>query len=229
MDKKSLTSLFTSFPHGKKPSSHGSTKMRLPSGFDSFPKGAKPVQYKGDQRKLELRDKPQGSPAARAIEAMSATDTDPYGSHYFALEITSDEGSFEAAHFLEFSGLKNSCTAYEIIEGGFTGHVHKRPAVSRWDNITLKYATSTSTFMMAWRSQYLSGNFDKRKQFSGSVALMSNEGKVLRRFHFTNAWPVSWEGPAMASGGSDLAIESLVLAHDGLWVDEAALSDLTLA
>lgn len=212
-----------------KPKSYGSTKIRYSAGFDSYPVGAKPAQYKGSQKKLELRDQPQGAPAARTIEAMSAVDSDPYGSHYFALEITSDEGTFEVAHFLEFSGIKNSCTAFEIIEGGFTGHVHKRPASSRWENLTLKYATSTSTFMMRWRNEYLSGNFDKRKQFSGSVALMSNQGKVLRRFHFTNAWPVSWEGPAMASGGSDLAIESLVLAHDGLWVDEAALADMTLA
>jgi phage tail-like protein len=212
-----------------KPKSYGSDKIRYSSAFDSYPVGAKPKQYKGSQKKLELRDQPQGAPAARTIEAKTPTDSDPYGSHYFALEITGEDGSVEVAHFLEFSGIKNSCTTYDIIEGGHSWNVHKRVGRSKWENLTLKYATSTSTFMMRWRSAYLSGNFEKRKLYSGSVALMSNQGKVLRRFHFVNAWPVSWEGPAMASGGSDLAIETLVLAHDGISVDEAALGDLTLA
>lgn len=223
---KGLSSSFTSFPHGKKPGHHGAHAegTRLTSAFDGYPKGSKPPQYKGDKRKLELRDKPQGAPAARTIEAASATDADPYGSHYFALEIVAPDGTYEVAHFLEFSGLKSSCTPFEITEGGFTGHVHRRPAISRWDNITLKYATSVSTFMMYWRNEFLSGNFDKRTQYSGSIALMSNQGTVVRRFHFVRAWPVSWESPALSAGGSDLAIETLVLAHDGIYVDEAALS-----
>ena len=62
---------------------------------------------------------------------------------------------------------------------------------------------------------------ETRLKFSGSVALMNNHGDVLRRWHFTNAWPVSWEGPSLAAGGSELAIETLEIAHDGLTVSNA--------
>lgn len=149
-----------------------------------------------------------------------ATDEalNPYGNHYFALEIKDGGGSTEVAHFVECSGLKSSTTVFEFEEGGLNGRTHKRPGVSRWENITLRYATSASTFMLEWRDKFLQDQFEKRLQFSGSVALKANDGSVVRRWHFTNAWPVTWEGPSLASGASELAIETLEIAHDGLTV-----------
>jgi phage tail-like protein len=52
----------------------------------------------------------------------------------------------------------------------------------------------------------------------GSIALQNNKGEVVRRWSFKNAWPVSWEGPQLNSGSSELAIETLEIAHDGLTV-----------
>lgn len=136
-------------------------------------------------------------------------DTNPYGNYYFALEVN----GADIAHFAECSGLKNGCQIFEIEEGGLNGGVHKRPGQSKWENIVLKYATSASTDMLAWRDALLQGTYDLR---SGSIALKNNHGDVLRRYHFRNAWPVAWEGPALNSGGSDLAIETLEIAHEGL-------------
>lgn len=150
-----------------------------------------------------------------------AEDKDPWGNFYFALEILETGANakpVEVAHFLECSGLKNSCQVFEIEEGGLNGRSHKRPGQSKWDNIKLKYASSASTYMLAWRDLFLQDKFDNRLKFSGSIALRNNAGKVLRRYHFTNAWPVSWEGPSLNSGSSELAIETLEIAHDGLKV-----------
>lgn len=146
---------------------------------------------------------------------------DPYGNFYFALEIKDDGGTTEVAHFVECSGLKSTTDVFEIEEGGLNGRTHKRVGQSRWDNIVLRYATNTSTYLLEWRDKFLQDQFENRLKFSGSVALMNNHGDVLRRWHFTNAWPVSWEGPSLASGGSELAIETLEIAHDGLTVSNA--------
>ena len=146
---------------------------------------------------------------------------DPYGNYYFALEIKDDGGTTEVAHFVECSGLKSSTDVFEIEEGGLNGRTHKRVGQSRWDNIVLRYATNTSTYLLEWRDKFLQDQFENRLKFSGSVALMNNHGDVLRRWHFTNAWPVSWEGPSLAAGGSELAIETLEIAHDGLTVSNA--------
>lgn len=171
------------------------------------------VWSRGAQRTIEA-PLPKEQRSQRTIEGPSVTDADPAGNYYFALEVN----NIEVAHFLECSGLKSHCTVYEIFEGGYNGHVHKRPGQSKWDNIVLKFATSASTYLLEWRDAYLTDNFDQRTAYSGSIAVMNNAGQVVRRYHFRNAWPVSWEGPKLAAGGSELAVETLEIAHDGLTI-----------
>ena len=145
---------------------------------------------------------------------MASEDTDPYGNYYFALEINGTE----VAHFMECSGLKTTAEVFEIEEGGLNGRSHKRPGRSKRDNIVLRYASSTSTFLLEWRDRYLQDKFAERKSTTGVIKLMNNAGEVLRRYEFVNAWPVSWEGPSLSSGSSELAVESLEIAHEGLTI-----------
>ena len=151
-----------------------------------------------------------------------ATDVDPYGNYYFSLEINDGSKSTIVAHFQECSGLKNSTTPFEIEEGGMNTKSHKRPGQGKWENLVLKYASSASTFLLEWRDDWISGtdNWQKRVKYSGAVSLISNERKVVKRYSFKNAWPVSWEGPAFSSGDSSLAVETLEIAHDGLVIDD---------
>jgi len=199
----------------------------LPGGYTRYPKSAKPsrdelLQRDGTGSGSRSDIGRQGD----SIDDPMVEDADPYGNYYFALEINNTE----VAHFVECSGLKNGCQAFEITEGGYNGHVHKRPGQSKWENIVLKYATSASTFLLEWRDAFLQDEFSQRTQYSGSIAIMSNDGTVVRRYHFTNAWPVSWEGPHLSSSASELAIETLEIAHDGLTLDSfgSAWSDQNL-
>ena len=143
---------------------------------------------------------------------------DPYGNYYFALEIKDDGAPVEVAHFMECSGLKSSAEVFEIVEGGLNGRTHKRTGQSKWENLVLRYATTASNYMLRWRDQFLQDQFSQRTKYSGAISLKNNHGDVVRRWEFTNAWPVSWEGPSLAAGGSELAIETLEIAHDGLKV-----------
>lgn len=149
---------------------------------------------------------------------MATDDPNPYGNYYFALEIKDGGGSVEVAHFVEASGLKTTATVFEIEEGGLNGRTHKRPGQSKWDNVVLRYATNSSTFLLEWRDKFLQDQFEERTSYSGSISLKNNHGDVVRRWHFTNAWPVSWEGPSLNATGSELAIETLEIAHDGLTI-----------
>lgn len=141
---------------------------------------------------------------------------DPYGNHYFMLEVDSEEVS----HVLHVGGLKTAAQVFEIEEGGHNGHVHKRVAQSRWDNLTIRFATSSSRFLQKWRNDFLRNPLDEGLWKSGSIVMFNNHGDAVRRFHFVRAWPVSWEGPSLDSSNSELAVESLELAHDGLSVSD---------
>ena len=58
------------------------------------------------------------------------------------------------------------------------------------------------------------------KTSTGAIVMLNNAGEAIRRFEFEGAWPVSWEGPSLSSGGSALALESLEIAHNGLSIKE---------
>ena len=143
-------------------------------------------------------------------------DIDPWGGYYFSLQINNNGCMHEVAHFMEMSGMKSTAAVFEIEEGGVNGFTHKRAGQSKWDNLQLRYATSASTFMLEWRDAFLKDSFSERTKYCGAIQLRRNDGVVLREYAFDNAWPVSWEGPSLNGGGSDLAIETLELAHDGL-------------
>lgn len=168
-------------------------------------------------------------------------DSDPWGNYRFALYLHLEGGELtEIAHFMECSGLKNSAEVFEIREGGLNGRTHKRPGQSKWENIVLRYGTSASTQLASWRDRYLLDMFTggervDPKKSSGAIVLLDNSGRPLRRFEFKNAWPVSWEGPSLNAGGSDLAVETIEIAHEGLKVvddgggrKDGALTELTI-
>ena len=144
-----------------------------------------------------------------------AQGSKPYGNFIFDLEI---EGVF-VAQFMECSGLKTSSEVFEIEEGGLNGRTHKFPGRSKWENIVLKHATNASMHLLEWRDQFLQDAFTNRR--SGSIMLKDNDGVILRRWSFRDAWPISWEGPTFNSGESALAIETLELAHEGLSVSSS--------
>ena len=141
-----------------------------------------------------------------------ANERDPYGNYFFVLEIDNTE----VAHFMECEGLKNSAQVFEIEEGGLNGRTYKRPGQSRWENIVLRYATNTSMRLLQWRDKFLQDQFGNR--MDGSISLKNNAGDTIRQWHFKGAWPVSWEGPTLNSGQSELAIETIEIAHEGLTV-----------
>ena len=71
---------------------------------------------------------------------------------------------------------------------------------------------------MKWRDEFLRDNFSSRAGKAGAIVLYDNNHNVVRRYTFNSAWPVSWEGPSLNAGSSELAVETLEIAHEGLTV-----------
>lgn len=164
-------------------------------------------------------DGPREKPAKSEVNF-----SDPWGNFNFSLYL--GESKEPVAHFMEASGLKTSAEVFEIKEGGLNGRTHKRVGQSKWENITLRYASSASNELVDWRNKYLldkhftDGLRTDPKTSTGAIVLHDAAGKPIRRYEFEGAWPVSWEGPSLSSGGSDLALETLEIAHNGLTIKE---------
>jgi len=143
---------------------------------------------------------------------------DPWGGHYFSLEIDKTE----IAQFRECSGLKTSTEVFEIEEGGVVGYTHKRPGYPNWENVVLKRGVFASHAFDQWRDEFLEipGDGWKEKKRSGAIVVRALNGDELRRYSMSACWPVSWEGPQLNSGGSDIAVETLEIAHEGIHVED---------
>ena len=64
-----------------------------------------------------------------------------------------------------------------------------------------------------WHQDVVRGDVERK---NGSIVLLDRKGDEVARWNFVRAWPTKWNGPALNAEGSDIAIETLELAHEGL-------------
>jgi len=140
----------------------------------------------------------------------TGTIPDPYGSYNFRIEID----SIIRAAFQECSGLDSTIDVIEHREGG-DSTTRKLPGQTKYSNITLKWGMTDDTELYDWHRQVVEGNIERR---SGSIILYSRKGgeDEVARWNFRDAWPVSWKGPEFNAESSEVAIETLELAHEGV-------------
>ena len=56
----------------------------------------------------------------------------------------------------------------------------------------------------------------ERERRNGSIVLLGRRGEEVVRWNFVRAWPSKWDGPDLNAEGTDVAIEMLELAHEGI-------------
>jgi len=135
---------------------------------------------------------------------------DPYRNFNFLVEI---EG-ISRASFIECSGLESHTEVIETREGGDNTTVRKLPGKTTFTDITLKWGLTDSTELWAWRQSVVEGQFARK---NGSIVVYDLTNKTeVARWNFVNAWPTKWDGPSFNAKGNDIAIETLVMAHEGI-------------
>lgn len=159
--------------------------------------------------------RPSGAYNPGAFEDREGDSFDPWGAHMFSLELDGQE----IGQFLEASGMKTTTTVLEIEEGGMNGRTHKRPGQSKWENLVLRQGECDETALIAWRDAYLQDNFGTQKKTLLAIVLRDLDGMEIRRYDVVRPWPVSWEGASLNAGGSDLAIHTVEVAHEGILLD----------
>lgn len=172
-----------------------------------------PGRGAGSNHKISKEQPSSPRPASKLPEKPKKVDQgDPWNNHYFALEIDGEE----VAHFQEATGFKSATTTFEIEEGGRNGATIKRPGQSKWGTITLKFQVNASQRLVEWRDAYVQDKFVDgiRPDCTGAIVIKDLDGMELRRYSMTEVWPVSWEGPALNSTASGLALDTLEIAFD---------------
>ncbi len=154
--------------------------------------------------------------------------TDPVGNFRFVLEL----GFLQAAGFSECTGLLLETKVYEYREGGRNSHALKFPDVGSVGTITLKRgmtAGPASDLLYLWQLDVMSGRFDPAANLNRrpadpaqdldnkvAVVLLDEIGRPLKRWQLVRPFPVKWTGPELKASASDVAIEVLEIACEGI-------------
>jgi phage tail-like protein len=137
---------------------------------------------------------------------------DPYKVFNFIVEID----GINAAGFTECSGLSTTTDVIEYREGNERSGARKLPGLTKFTNIVLKRGMTRSRDLWNWRKTVIDGAVERK---SGAIVLLADDRTPVGRFRFRDGWPTKWEGPALNAKSSEVAIETLEIAHEGLEVE----------
>ncbi|MDF2959248.1 MAG: hypothetical protein K0S39_983 [Paenibacillus sp.] len=134
---------------------------------------------------------------------------DPYRNFRFRVEV---EG-IQQAGFSEVSGFDASTAIIEYREGNETITPRKLPGLAKYGNITLKWGVTDSMDMYNWMQESLQG---KTARKTVTIIAIDEEGADVATWQVIEAWPSKYTAPNFNGTGSEVAIEFLELAHEGM-------------
>ena len=142
-----------------------------------------------------------------------ASDTkDGLISSFFSLEIT---GKMVGA-FREVTNLGSENAVVEDKSRGPDGKyiIKKIPGTLKWNDITLKQGVTDDMAMWKWRKFVEDGEIEKARA-NGSIKMHDTAGKPIAQWDLVNCWPSKLSGPAGKADGNEVAVQELVLTHEG--------------
>jgi len=136
----------------------------------------------------------------------------PYRSTRFRLEID----GISIAGFQEVTIPNQSTDEVEYREGVDPPSVRKLWGLTQSEELELKLGvTEDSMELYEWRQQVEEGNVDDARK-TIAVIVLDETGEAGARWEFADAWPKEYQTPDMDATSSDVAIEALVIVHEGM-------------
>ena len=160
-----------------------------------------------------------------ALLSQTALRLDPVLSHNFLISLIDSSsllGSLALAAvfdvalggFMECSGLEMTMQPEEYKEGGRNGTVLKFPNRVSWSNIILKRGVGASTALWDWHYGFVEGRGTRR---DGVIILINDLHLPTNIWSFRRGLPVKYTGPTMNASQNNVAIESIEIAHEGIF------------
>jgi phage tail-like protein len=161
---------------------------------------------------------------------MAFLRTDPLGVYNFYLTLIDASDVFGTllnaalnymvAGFSECSGLEASLEVFEYKEGGRNDHVHKFPTRASFANVTLKHGVIwLYDDLWTWHNDFVLGQGTRK---DGLIVLLDEARLPAKVWKFKRGIPLKWVGPALNANQSAVAIESLEISHEGLFLEVGA-------
>ena len=133
----------------------------------------------------------------------------PYAKFRYKVEID----GLEAGGFSEASGFDASIDVIEYREGDMVQTPMKLPGLKKYGNITLKQGVADSMVMYEWMIAGVEGEVERK---TITITILDETETATASWQVINAWPAKYTAPDFNATSSEVAIETLEIAHEGM-------------
>ena len=133
----------------------------------------------------------------------------PHGKFRYKVEID----GLDAGGFSEVTGFDASVDVIEYREGDMVQTPMKIPGLKKYGNITLKQGLADSMVLYEWIAAGINGAVERK---TITITLLDEEEAPAASWQVINAWPMKYTAPDFNATSSEIAIESLEIAHEGM-------------
>jgi phage tail-like protein len=155
-------------------------------------------------------------PAYRFIVTLDAADAYLPAPQALLVPQFSDGG------FQDVSGLGAELEIQAFPEGGVNGFVHQLPVRHTWGRITLKRGMIRGQELWLWYQAGLTQSLGARRD--GMIMLLTPDGQPAYTWVFWAGLATKWSGPGLNAMQTEIAVETLEIAHEGILQAQAFVS-----
>ncbi|KPJ93154.1 MAG: phage tail protein [Gammaproteobacteria bacterium SG8_11] len=116
--------------------------------------------------------------------------------------------------FAECSGLEATMEPKVIKEGGRNWGANQRAGKVTFATLILKRGMTTTKDLWTWYEFVGTGKYAHR--LNAVITMFDNSGKAVLGWKLTRALPIKFKAADLNAKGTDVAVEELHLAHEGL-------------
>jgi phage tail-like protein len=131
----------------------------------------------------------------------------------FCFKINIDALGVNELFFKSVNGLRYETEVVDVRAGGSNDTTFRLRGATKWSNLVFKQGFTKGTKLLKWRDEWIAGNC---KRSNGSIQLLDTTGATQKTWSFIDGWPCKWEISEFDAGKTELAIETLEIAHHGL-------------
>ena len=136
----------------------------------------------------------------------------------FCFLVTMDIPNFGEgkAFFKSVSGIRMETEVIPVRAGGSNDTTFQLPGAVKWSNLVFKQGFTGSSALLSWRQGWMSCEPAQMTRTSGTIVQLNTARQPICTWEFRNGWPCKWELAELDASKSELAIETLELAHEGI-------------
>ncbi len=156
---------------------------------------------------------------------------DPYRGFRFRVL---DLSGAQLGGFNTIDGLRDETEVVEYREGIDGVTARKLPGFTSSDNLVLERGLSVNDSLQRWREEVWAAKTDNTgrpdAEFRRDLAieLLDQQGRIVKRWRVTEAWPAIYEVGTMDAQSSDVLIERIELANEGHYLEAEGLGFSTV-